>query len=135
MQWIARPDLAIGDHILTPFGVARVIEFDLARDGIVTTHGSWGFDELEAMPAPDTSDLEQVEAWLGVAARIIPKSQIESTSSACECGCEHCYRVDQRRGSVQINSSHFRNNEVCRCATPIRDPSSPGTWLPRCPCL
>lgn len=128
MQRSPRPDVEIGDHILTPYGVARVEDIDYERDGLVTTHGSWAFEEIEAVPAPDTANLERVEAWLGLAARVVPKAHVRSAHAMCPCDCEHCYRTIQFRVSREvrmdqptlvserrIGSFHYRNNEICRC--------------------
>lgn len=117
-----RPELVIGDHLQTPYGIARVVDFDHPRNGIVTTHGSWGWDEVEHLPAPETDDLTQVEKWLDLAARIVPKMRVESRTLTCPCDCAHCYNVEQfrrpRYDSDEVEAFmcyHFRHNDTCRC--------------------
>lgn len=113
---MARLNVNVGDKLLTPYGIAKVLGLDIPRDGVVTDKGNWGFEEIEAMPYPNTSEVEAVELWLELAGRIIPKRDYVTGNVKCTCGCDYCtLMLVMTQTNAIVESQHFANSTACKC--------------------
>lgn len=94
--------LSVGDELGTPYGVAVVLSFNEERQEIVTTKGSWGFEEVYPKTPPEPG--EDVVRWL-----LGPRLEVRTTYAtthrrcACNCGCQTMRMVERGTGTVTFH--------------------------------
>lgn len=123
------PDIDVDDLVATPYGDARVVAIDIAKD-LFTTESlesgvslEWELNEIEEIAAPaDRGDVEAMDRWLRLKAMVVPRLDVETDTFRCsvaDCDCEHCYRIVKTiraRGMTPRNEiAHYADNDVCTC--------------------